>query len=87
MPNLDDLLRSPQAEKLMGDGGKLEHLKNAPETRQLFSMLSKSAGGNLEQAADNAARGDSAQLLSAIRLLMQDPEGARLIRQVKEKLN
>lgn len=86
MPNLDDLLRSPQAEKLMGDG-KLDHLKNAPETQQLFSMLSKNAGGNLEQAADSAAKGDSTQLLSAIRQLMQDPEGARLIRQMKEKLN
>lgn len=87
MPNLEDLLRSPQAEKLMGDGGKLEHLKNAPETQRLFSMLSKNTGGNLEQAADSAARGDSAQLISAIKRLMQDPDGARLIQQMKEKLN
>lgn len=87
MPNLDDLLHSPQAEKLMGDGGKLEHLKNAPETQQLFSMLSRNTGGNLERAADSAAKGDSAQLISAIRQLMQDPDGARLIQQMKEKLN
>lgn len=87
MSGLDDLLHSPQAEKLVGDGGKLERLKDAPETQQIFSMLSKHTGGNLEQAAGNAANGDTTQLISAIKQLMQDPEGARLIRQMKQKLN
>lgn len=79
MQDFDDLLHSPQA-------AKLEQLKDAPETRKLFSMLSKNTDGSLEQAADSAARGDSAQLMAAIRQLMQDPEAAGLIRQMKEKL-
>lgn len=79
MQNIDDLLRSPQA-------ARLEQLKDAPETRKLFSILSKSTDGSLEQAADSAAKGDPAQLMAAIRQMMQDPEAAGLIQKMKEKL-
>ncbi len=87
MPNLNDMLNEKAAAKLMGDSAKLEQLRDAPETQKLFSMLSRSTGGNLEQAADHAAKGDTAQLVSAIRQLMQDPEGAKLIQKMKQKLN
>ena len=48
-------------------------------------MLSQSAG-DLEAAAQRAASGDTAQLTDAIRHLMQDPEGARLIQKMKDSL-
>lgn len=80
MPNLDDLLRSAHPEQL-------GQLKDAPETQKIFAMLDKNTGGTLEQAADKAAKGDTAQLMDAIKCLMQDPEGARLIQQMKSKLN
>lgn len=86
MPSLDRFFHNSQAEKLMENSGDLEQLMGQPETQQIFSILRKSTGGNLEQAADNAAKGDSAQLMSAIKHLMSDPEGAKLIRQMKEKL-
>ncbi len=87
MPNLNDMLKDKAAAKLMGDSAKLEQLRDAPETQKLFSMLSRSTGGSLEKAADQAAKGDTAQLVSAIRQLMQDPEGAQLIQKMKQKLN
>ena len=83
MPNLDELLKGKEASHLLGDTKKLERLRDAPETQKIFSMLSQSAG-DLETAADRAAKGDAAQLTDAIRKLMQDPEGARLIQQMKE---
>ena len=83
MPNFDELLKGKQAAQLMGDTGKLEKLRDAPETQQIFSMLSKSTG-DLEAAADRAAKGDAAQLTDAIRKLMQDPEGVRLIQKMKD---
>ena len=86
MSNFDQLLKDEQAAKLMTDSKRLEQLRDAPETQKIFSLLSQSTGGNLEQAAGNAAKGDSAQLISAIRKLMQDPEGAQLIQQMKQKL-
>ena len=83
MPNFDELLKGKEAAGLMKDPSKLEKLRDAPETQQIFSMLSKSTG-DLEAAADRAAKGDAAQLTDAIRKLMQDPEGARLIQKMKD---
>ena len=85
MPNLDELIKGKQAARLLGDKGKLEQLRDAPEARQIFSMLSRSTG-DLESAAERAAKGDAAQLTDAIRQLMQDPEGARLIQKMKDSL-
>lgn len=85
MPNFDELLKGKQAAQLMGDTGKLEKLRDAPETQKIFSMLSQSTG-DLEAAANRAAKGDAAQLTDAIRKLMQDPEGAKLIQKMKDSL-
>lgn len=79
MPNLDDLLHSSQTEKL-------GQLMNEPETQKIFAMLSQSTGGNLEQAAGKAASGDTAQLMNAIKQLMQNPEAAKLMEGMKRKL-
>ena len=87
MANLNGLLHNPPAAQLLSDQKKLEELRNAPETQQLFSMLQKSTGGDLEQAANHAAQGNSASLVSAIRKLMRDPEGAKLMEKMKQHLN
>lgn len=86
MSSLDELLRSSKAEKLMENGEKLGHLMDAPETQQIFQMLNQNTGGSLQQAAENASKGDTAQLIDAIQKLMQNPEGAKLIQQMKSKL-
>ena len=85
MPNLDELLKGKEAAGLLSDTKKLERLRDAPETQKIFDLLSRSAG-NLEAAADKAAKGDAAQLTDAIRKLMQDPEGAKLIQKMKDNL-
>lgn len=87
MPNLDEVLKSKQAAGLLRDPGRLEKLRDAPETQQIFSMLSRSTGGSLESAAEKAAQGDAAQLTAAIRQLMRDPEGAKLLQKMKDSLN
>lgn len=85
MPNFKDILKSEQAAQLMGQAGKLEQLKDAPETRRLFQLLSQSSG-DLAEAADRAAQGDAGQLTAAIRHLMQDSEGKALIEHLKKSL-
>ena len=82
MSDLDKILKSEGAVALLKDPERLEQLRVAPETQQIFSMLSRSIGGNLEQSAQQ----DTTQLITAIRQLMANPEGAKLIRQMKEKL-
>ena len=83
MPNFDELLKGKEASRLMQDPGKLEKLRDAPETQRIFSMLNQSTG-DLEGAAQRAAQGDTAQLAGAIRRLMSDPEGAKLIQKMKD---
>ena len=82
MPNFDQFLKDEQTANLLRDTAKLEQLRNAPETQKIFSLLSQSTGGDLAQAA----QGDPAQLISAIRQLMKNPESAQLIQQMKEKM-
>lgn len=79
MPDLEEFLHTAQTEKL-------SPLMNEPETQTLFAMLRRSTGGKLEQAADQAAQGDTAPLVQAIRQLMRDPEAARLMDAMKQKL-
>ena len=86
MPNFQKMLQSEQTSKLLQDQARLERLRNSPETRRLFELLSRSAGGNLEQAANRAAQGDASGLVSAIQRLMRDPEGQKLIQKTKQSL-
>ena len=82
MSGMDRFIHSKQTEDLMKDPDKLEKLRNAPETQRIFTMLSQSTGQDLEQAS----REDPTRLISAIRKLMQDPEGSQLIQKMKERL-
>lgn len=79
MANFDNMLHGVQQQKL-------EQLMEEAETQEIFSMLNKSTSGKLEEAADKAAKGDTAQLVSAINQLLQNPKAARLIQQMKSKL-
>lgn len=85
MPDLNEFLHNPQTGRLI-NSEKLGRLKDAPETQKVFELLKQKTGGSLEQAAEDAAKGDSTQLIRAIRQLMQNPEAAMLITQMKDKL-
>lgn len=85
MPNFDELLKGKEAAGLIKDPGRLEKLRDAPETRRIFDLLSQSTG-DLESAAQRAAKGDTTQLTDAIRQLMHNPEGAKLIQKMKDSL-
>ena len=86
MPKFDELLNSKQAAGLLKDPDQLERLRDAPETQKIFSMLSRTTGGDLEGAAERAARGDAGELAGAIRQVMNSPEGAKLLQEMKQAL-
>lgn len=87
MPDFNELLHSKQAAKLMGDKGALDSLQKAPQTQKLLSMLAQNAGGDLEGAADAAAKGDAARLMGAMTKLLSDPEGKRLVEEISKNLH
>lgn len=80
MLNPEELLHGQNSQKI-------GQLINDPDTQKLFAMLSHTAGGNLEEAADQASKGNAAQLMSAIRQVMQNPEAAKLVESMKRKLD
>lgn len=86
MPDLKDILNNESAKKLMADKSALEHLKNAPETQQLLTLLSQKSGSGADQLAHSAAARDSARLMGAIRQLLSDPEGQKLLGSISQKL-
>ena len=79
MSGIEDILKSTHSDRL-------EKLLDEPETQRVFSLLNQKFGGNLKEAAENAASGNTEPLVSAIKQLMQNPEGSRLIEQLKEKI-
>lgn len=86
MSDLFDPKKNPQAAQLLHDQKKLEQLRDAPETQQLFRLLSQKGGGDLKQAADRAAQGDASDLIRAITKMMRDPEGQKLVEKMKQSL-
>lgn len=68
------------------DGEKLRALLASPEMRQLASLLNAGSGGALQQAAQSAKAGDTAQLMALVKALGSTPEGARLLSQLQGKL-
>lgn len=84
MPDFKDLLHSEQASKLINDKGTLDALQNAPQTQKLLSMLAQNTGGDLEGAANAAAKGDAAKLMGAMTKLLKDPEGKKLVEQISK---
>ena len=86
MPDLKDILNNESAKKLMANSSALEQIQNAPETRKILDLLGQKSGRNPDQLANSAAAGDSAQLRDAIRQLLRDPEGQKLLGSISKKL-
>lgn len=61
----------------------LEQVIHSPDAQRLMELLNRNAGGRLKTAAASAALGDTKDLLSMVRQVMADPEGAKLV----ERLN
>lgn len=79
MYNIEDILKKK-------DPKSLKTLMEEPEMQKVFSLLNQKFGGNLEGAAEDAARGNTEPVVSAIRQLMQNKEGLQLIEQLKSKI-
>lgn len=86
MPDFKELLHSKEAAKLMGDKGTVDAIQKAPQTQKLLSMLAQNAGGDLQGAADSAAKGDAAKLMGAMTKLLSDPEGKRLVEEISKAI-
>ena len=81
-----DILKSPQAEKLLKNKSAMENLVKSPDTQQLMNILNKSAGGGLKAAAEAAMKGDTSQIMGLMNKLMSDPEGAKVVDRINKNM-
>ena len=86
MSSVQDLMHSEAAGKLLQNRSALEELRDAPETQTVMELLRRSTGGNLEQAAQQAANGDPSSLADSIRQVMKSPAGEKLLSRMKKAL-
>lgn len=86
MPDFKELLNSEQAKRLMNDQAALHQLQTAPEAKRLMEMLGEQAGGDLEGAANAAAKGSPTQLMGAMQKLLRDPESKKLLEKISQSL-
>ncbi len=76
---LDDLLNSPQAARLLKNKQALMDLSNSPEARKLMLMLTQKENGGLQNAAQSAMNGDVTALVKLMEQIMSCPEGAKVM--------
>lgn len=85
-PDLNEMLRSPQAAELLKNRQALESLLRSDEARRLLDSLNQNSGGGLKNAAQAAMKGDGTQLMGLVQGLMNDPKSARLVQDLNAKL-
>ncbi len=70
-------------QQALGDKKTLEQVVNSPDARALADMLKQGTDqASLQKIAENAARGDTAQLQSLIRSITSAPGGAELLKRL-----
>ena len=81
-----DFFHSPQAEQMLKHKEQIVAMANSPEARQLMNLIQSKAGANLDSAAQSAAQGDPAKLMTLLQQVMATPEGARAVDNISRKL-
>ncbi len=85
--NLEQLLGSPEAAKLMGNKGALDAITKSPEAQKLMQLLNQTSGGNLQAVTEAAKRGDTSQLGKLLSEVSKNPELSKTVSDLGQKLS
>ena len=78
---------SSKLQQLLNDKKAIAALAKSPDAKALAKMLSQSKdAASLQQAAQNAARGDTEQLRQVIRSITEPPGGAELLQRLDKTM-
>ena len=78
-------LDTPEARELLADREAISRLLAAPESRQLLELLRRQ-GGDLQQAAQAALKGDGRELSALMDRVTATGEGARAAEKLRERM-
>ena len=81
-----DMFHAPQVSQLLKNKEQLAAMMQSPETQRLMDLLRSRSGGNLDTAAQAAAKGDPAQLMALLQQVMATPDGARAVEQISRQI-
>ncbi|MBQ2062310.1 MAG: hypothetical protein II458_06505 [Oscillospiraceae bacterium] len=74
-------------ERLKRNPGLARDLLNSPDAQALMRMLQGKDGGHaLEQAASQAAQGNTVQMTQMLKSIMSTPGGAQIIRRIAQNM-
>lgn len=75
-------------QQALGNKKLLERLASSPDAKALASMLAKGQDhASLQRLAENAAKGDTAQLKALIQSISSNPGGAELLQKLGNSLS
>lgn len=75
-------------EQMKQNPAALQHLLASRDGQMLMQMMNQqNRNGALQQAATNAMRGDTSQMMQMVNQLMQSPEGAALVERINKAAN
>ena len=75
--------QNDQLQQLLGNKKALERVAKSPDARALANMLTQGQDqASLKKIAENAARGDTAQLNQLIQSIVRSPGGAELLQRL-----
>jgi len=81
-----DFFHSPQAEQMLKNKEQIMAMMHSPEAQRLMQLIRKQSGSNLDGAAQSAAQGDPAKLMTLLQQVMATPEGAKAVENISRKL-
>lgn len=85
-PNWNEMLHSPKTADLLKNKQAMESLLRSDEARKLMELLNRNSGGGLKDAAQSAMNGNAAQLMGLVQGLMKDPQSAKLVEDLNQKI-
>ena len=71
--------------KLQRDPALARQLLQSADGQKLLQLLTQDGGGQLQQAGEKAARGDTSDMLNMLRQVMSSPEGSLLIQRIRRQ--
>ena len=76
-----------QIKKIQQNKALVQQLMTSPDGQRLLAMLTKDGGGQLNQAAAAAAKGNTADIVHMLAKVMQSEEGAKLVHKINDQIN
>ncbi len=86
-PDLNEMIHSPKTADLLKNRQTMEALLHSDEAHRLIELLNQNSGGGLQDAAQSAMKGNTAQLMRLVQGLMNDPKSAKLVEELNKKVS